>query len=311
MRVISAAEVQGALDTTGLIHRLREAFRRGDSAPPRQLYRLTKNDAAPDQSLALTPAWDGRFIGVKTETVTPDNIGHGLPPVISTYLLMNGHTGSPEALIDGPTLTLRRTAAASALASSYLSRPDCERLLMVGTGALAPHLIEAHAKVRPIVNVLVWGRDTKKAKRLAKAMDRRNFRVDFTEDLTGAVQGAHVISTATRSDQALIKGEWLPEGAHLDLVGAISSDMCEADADCFSKARVFVDTRTGALAEAGDLLQAIAAGALTEDDIAADLYELSRGEKAGRRFYDQITLFKSVGAALEDLAAAALVVERV
>ena len=311
MRVISAAEVQGALDTTGLIHRLREAFRRGDSAPPRQLYELTKSGPSPDQSLSLTPAWDGRFIGVKTETVTPDNPDHGLPAVISTYLLMNGHTGSPEAMIDGPTLTLRRTAATSALASSYLSRSDCERLLMVGTGALAPHLIEAHAKVRPIVNVLIWGRDPRKAKRLAKAMDRRNFRVDSTEDLEGAVRGAHVISTATSSDQALIKGEWLPEGAHLDLTGAVTPQMCEADPECFSKARVFVDTRPGTLAEAGDLLQAIKAGALNEEDIAADLYELSRGEKAGRRFYDQITLFKSVGAALEDLAAAALVVERI
>ena len=230
---------------------------------------------------------------------------------MGAYLLLDGKTGAPQALIDGPMLTLKRTAAASALASSYLSRPDCERLLMVGTGALAPHLIMAHASVRPICNVLIWGRSPDKAARLAKRLDRSAFRVDHTEDLEGAARGAEVISCATLSTEPLVRGDWLQPGQHLDLVGAFKPDMRETDDAAIRRARVFVDTREGALKEAGDIVQPIASGALDPADIAGDLFELTRGERAGRRFYDQITLFKSVGTALEDLAAAQLAVERV
>ena len=208
-------------------------------------------------------------------------------------------------------LTLKRTAAASALASSYLSRPDCERLLMVGTGALAPHLIMAHASVRPICNVLVWGRSPEKAAKLAKRLDRREFRVDYTEDLPAAAQGADIISCATLSHDPLVLGEWLRPGQHLDLVGGFKPDMRETDDASIRRARVFVDTRAGACTEAGDIVQPVESGVLDPDDIAGDLFELTRGERAGRRFYDQITLFKSVGTALEDLAAARLAVERV
>jgi ornithine cyclodeaminase len=226
------------------------------------------------------------------------------------YVLLDGKNGSPLALIDGPTLTVKRTAAASALASSYLSRPDAERLLMVGTGALAPQLIVAHAAVRPICNVLVWGRTPEKAQRLAKRMNRRDFRVDWTDDLETAARGAHIISCATLSKEPLIRGEWLQPGQHLDLVGAFRPDMRETDDAVMRRARVFVDTRAGATKEGGDIAQAVAAGALSLDDIAGDLFELTRGERSGRRYYDQVTLFKSVGTALEDLAAAQLVCER-
>jgi ornithine cyclodeaminase len=229
---------------------------------------------------------------------------------MGVYVLLDGETGEPIAFIDGPALTLRRTAAASALAAKYLARTDCERLLMVGTGALAPHLVEAHASVRPIRNVLVWGRDPEKAARLAHRLDRRTLKVRPTTDLEGAVRGAHVISCATLATEPLIRGHWLPLGVHLDLVGGFRPTMREADDEVVRRARVFVDTREGALAEAGDLVQPIAAGVLDRDDIAGDLFELCRGTRAGRRYHDQITLFKSVGTALEDLAAAQLALER-
>ncbi|WP_299623131.1 ornithine cyclodeaminase family protein, partial [Pelagibius sp.] len=225
-------------------------------------------------------------------------------------ILLDGKTGSPLALVDGPTLTVKRTAAASALASGYLSRPDCERLLMVGTGAMAPQLIVAHAAVRPICNVLIWGRDLDKAEKLAKRLTRRDFRVQATDDLEAAARGAHIISCATLSDRPLIRGDWLQPGQHVDLVGAFRPDMRESDDAAVERSRVFVDTRGGAMSEAGDVLQAIAAGVLSEEDIAGDLFELTRGERSGRRYYDQITLFKSVGTAIEDLAAAQLVFER-
>jgi ornithine cyclodeaminase len=157
--------------------------------------------------------------------------------------------------------------------------------------------------------VLVWGRNPDKAARLAHRLDRRDLRVTSTTDLAGAVRGAHIISCATLSKEPLIRGEWLPKGVHLDLVGGFTPEMREADDDCISRARVFVDTREGASKEAGDIVQPLENGRLLEGDIAGDLIELARGSRAGRRFYDQITLFKSVGTAHEDLAAAVLLVD--
>ncbi len=309
MRVVSAGDVEAALDFESLVERLRQAFRRDTQAPVRHHH--TIETVGQDATLLLMPAWQPRrHIGIKSVTVFPDNAERGLPAVMGVYLLLDGKTGSPLALIDGPMLTVRRTAAASALASRYLSRPDSERLLMAGTGALAPHLILAHAAVRPIRNVLIWGRSADKAAKLAKRLDRKDFRVAHTTDLEAAVRGAHVISCATLSKDPLIRGDWLQPGQHLDLVGGFRPDMREADDEAVRRARVFVDTRAGATQEAGDIAQPLASGVLSEDDIAADLFELTRGDRAGRRFYDQITFFKSVGTAIEDLAAAQLTVER-
>jgi ornithine cyclodeaminase len=305
MRILSAADVEGALDWDSLVERLRRAFRRGAEVPVRHHHEIA-NPGGPEGTLLLMPAWQaGLHIGIKVVTIFPDNDARSLPSVMGAYLLLDGKSGAPIALIDGPMLTVKRTAAASALASSYLSRPDCERFLMIGTGSLAPYLITAHASVRPICNVLIWGRSPEKALRLAKRLDRPDFRVAATDDLEAAVRGAHVISCATLSKDPLVRGDWLQPGQHLDLVGAFRPDMRESDDTAIRRARVFVDTRDGALAEAG-----VESGVLDPDDVAGDLFDLTRGERAGRRFYDQITLFKSVGTALEDLAAAELAAER-
>jgi len=308
MRIITSAEVEAALEFKDLIERLRETFRKGAEAPVRHHHAI---GGGSDATLLLMPAWQsGRHIGIKMVTVFPHNGERNLPSVMGAYLLLNGTTGEPLAMIDGPTLTVKRTAAASALAAGYLARQDSERLLMIGTGALAPYLIRAHAEVRPICNVLIWGRNPDKAEQLARRLNRRDFKVAATTDLEAAVQGAHIISAATMTLEPLIKGAWLQPGQHLDLVGGFRPDMREADDDAVSRARVFVDTRDGACSEAGDIVQPLESGVLTEDDIAADLFDLTRGERAGRRYYDQITLFKSVGTALEDLGAAQLAYER-
>jgi ornithine cyclodeaminase/alanine dehydrogenase-like protein (mu-crystallin family) len=310
MRILGPSEVAAALDFTGLIEALRQMFRSGGCEVPLRHHHTIAMPGAPDGTLLLMPAWQaGQRIGIKLVTVFPGNAAANLPSVMGAYLLLDGKTGEPVALLDGPALTARRTAAASALAARYLARPDCERLLVVGTGALAPHLVEAHAAVRPIRNVLIWGRDKAKAAALAQRLDRRTLKVVATDDLEGAVRGAHVISCATLSKEPLIRGSWLPLGVHVDLVGGFTPEMREADDEAVRRARVFVDTRAGACKEAGDIVQPLANGRLTEDDIAGDLFDLARGSRAGRRFYDQITLFKSVGTALEDLAAAKLVVD--
>jgi ornithine cyclodeaminase len=236
---------------------------------------------------------------------------HAQAGYAGSYLLMDGSNGKVLAVMDGWGITMRRTAAASGLAASYLARPDCERLLMVGTGALASHLVAAHASVRPIRNVLVWGRDHEKARRLAHRLDQRQLRVTATDDLARAVHGAHIICCATASAEPLLRGYWLPLGVHIDLVGAVLPSMREADDETIQRARVFVDTRDGVLASAGDVIEPIRSGVLQPEDIAGDLSELARGSRAGRRFHDQITVFKSVGSVVGDLAAAQLALKHV
>ena len=311
MRVLTAAALESTLDYPSLVDRLREYFRDDEVvAPLRQQYTVD-NQGTGDGTLLLMPAWrHGGYIGVKIASVFPDNPADGLPSVMASYLLMSGRTGEPLALIDGRELTARRTACASALASRHLSRPDCERLLMVGTGALAPHLIRAHASQRPICNVVIWGRDERKAAKLAARLNRRDFRVAATNDLETAARGAHIICCATMAHKPLIRGAWLQPGQHVDLVGGFTPDMREADDDAIRRAQVYVDTKAGALAEGGDIIQPIRNGVLSESGIVGDLIALARGTCPGRGRYDSITLFKSVGSALEDLAGAKLAYER-
>lgn len=305
MRVLGYSETVAALDFPPLVEALRQAFRKGDiETPSADLYTIPVPQE-PAGSLIVLPAWQaGKHFGVKLTTVFPGNTARQKPARLGTYLLFDGKTGEAVALFDGPALTARRTAAASALAASYLARPDSERLLMIGTGNLASHLIEAHASVRPIHNVLVWGRDPEKAARLAKRLDRRHLKVAVAADLEKAVQGAHVICCATSAREPILKGAWLPEGVHIDLVGGRTPQMREADDETMTRARIFVDTREAAETQAGDIAVPLAAGVITTFDIAGDLFELTRGDRAGRRFVNQITLFKSVGHSLEDLAGA-------
>ena len=312
MRIIPAADIADVLTFPELIESLRSAFRAGAVTPVRHHHTIALPDQS-DATLLLMPSWtdfvaqghsDRGYIGVKIVSVFPDNASRDRATVSGVYLLMSGSSGEPLALIDGKSLTLWRTAAASALAASYLARQDAHRLLMVGAGALAPYLIDAHAAVRPLREVLVWNRTADAAGRLAARMAGRKFSIAATADLESAVRGADIVSCATLSCEPLIRGDWLPGGVHLDLVGGFRPDMREADDTAIRRARLFVDTREGALAEAGDLVQPLQSGLIGKDDIAADLFDLTRGERAGRRYHDQITLFKSVGTALEDLAAA-------
>ncbi|MBI3451581.1 MAG: ornithine cyclodeaminase family protein [Rhodospirillales bacterium] len=310
MRIVSASEVESGLEIGPLVEQLREAFRAGCTVPLRNHYAVPTPGGG-DATLLLMPAWhDRRYIGVKIVTVFPDNAKADLPSVMGTYILLSGFTGEPLAVIDGRMLTLKRTAAASALAAKYLARPDAGRLLMIGTGALAPHLILAHASVRPIHELIVWGRTPEKAERLARNFDGRRLKARATTDLAAAVGAADIVSCATLSREPLVRGAWLKPGQHIDLVGGFTPEMREADDEAIDRSRVYVDTYDGALKEAGDIVQPLARGVITEKAIAGDLAELAQGRCAGRSFYNQITLFKSVGTALEDLAAAQLLFEQ-
>jgi len=310
MRTIDAADVHAALDYAALADRLEAMFRRGCELPVRHHHAIRTPDGA-EAALLLMPAWQvGGHFGVKVVTVFPGNAAKALPAVMGQYLLGDATTGAPVALIDGPSITVRRTAAASALASRYLSRADAASMLMIGTGALAPHLVAAHAAVRPIRNVLIWGRDPAKARALAATFEGARFQASAVRSLAEAVPQADIVSCATLSKEPLVLGKWLRPGQHVDLVGAYRPDMRESDDAAVGRARVFVDTRAGATREGGDVAQPLRSGVLKPADIVADLFELARGEKNGRGGADEITLFKSVGTALEDLAAAELAVER-
>lgn len=316
MLTISAGDVDRALTFPGLVERLRGAFRDGAVQPVRHHHTIERPDGAAS-TLLLMPAWsdfgaagqqDG-FIGVKVVTVSPDNNAVGKPAVMGVYLLLDGITGEPRALIDGQRLTLWRTASASALAASYLAREDASRLLVVGAGALAPFLARAHASVRPIRHVRIWNRTTANARTITALLASEGIHAETAEDLDEALGWADIVSAATISTTPLVKGALLRPGTHVDLVGAFTPAMRESDDAAISRARVYVDTRAGAEKEAGDIVQAIASGVLSPGSIVGDLFELTRGERKGRESTDEITLFKSVGAALEDLAAAISVFE--
>ncbi len=310
MRIISAEAVDRALDYAELADCLADGFRAGCDAPRRHHHPVATPDGS-GGTLLLMPAWQaGRHIGVKQVTIFPANAARGLPTVMGLYTLLEADTGQPIAVIDGVSLTVRRTAAASALAARFLARPDATRLVMVGAGALAPHLIRAHAAVRPIRQVTVWNHNADKAARLAEAFADHDLDVTAATDLAAAVAQADVISCATLSKEPLVRGAWLKPGAHLDLVGAYLPSMRETDDAAVRAARIFVDTRAGALSEGGDIADPLARGVIAEQDVIADLFDLCRGTNAGRGGADEITLFKSVGYALEDLVAAELVVER-
>ena len=308
MQTFDANEVATALPYARLIDALDEAFA-GNIHVPLRAHHDVPVPGGNDATLLLMPAWQsGKSIGVKIASVFPDNARHSLPAVFASYFLMSGETGEPIAVLDGTELTVRRTAAASALASRYLSRQDAATLLMVGTGNLAPHLIRAHATVRPIERVIIWGRREASADDLAGRLANDAFSVEVSTDLGAAISAADVISCATLASDPLVRGERLVEGQHVDLVGAFRPDMREADDNAIARASVWVDTIDGATSEAGEIVQAIRNGVLAADDIKGELSDLATGA-AGRGNASEITLFKSVGTALEDLAAAELAVE--
>jgi ornithine cyclodeaminase len=307
MQFFDAPQVAARLDRRALIDALDQAFRQPHQLPERQHYRIEGPPGSGGGTLLFMPAWNpGGALGIKVVTVFPDNAQRGLPSVNASYLLLDAATGQPRALIDGGELTLRRTAAASALASRYLASPDAQRLLLVGTGQLAPHLMESHLLVRPIREVRIWGRRVERAHALAASLQREGLVVKVTEDLEASTRWADIITCATLSQQPLVRGAWLRPGQHLDLVGAFTPQMREADDDAIARCTLYVDTRAGALSESGEIIGALERGVIDQSAILAEFSDLPGGSFR-RQDPSAISIFKSVGSALEDLVAASLV----
>ena len=309
MQIIDAATVVTRLTPAALVSALERMFRDGCTAPLRH-HHTVPVPGEPDGTLLLMPAWRaGAYIGIKLVTIFPGNSRRNLPAVSAAYVVANADTGAVQAMIDGGELTARRTAATSALAARYLARSDAQSLLIVGTGRIARQLAQFHVALRPgLKAVRVWGRSTAHAEGLAAELRSGGIEASVAASLPAAVAEADIISAATLAVEPLIHGGWVRPGTHVDLVGGYTPGMREADDALIAKARVFVDTRAGAMQEAGDIVAPLASGALRADAVF-DLHDLCRCVQPGRRRDDEITVFKSVGAALEDLAAAILVLE--
>lgn len=310
MQVLDLEATRAALPWADLIRAI-EAMFAGSCVMPLRHHHDVEVPGEANATFLMMPAWvPGSYIGVKVLSVFPDNHTRALPAIFGTYLLSSGKTGEMLMAVEGGELTARRTAATSALAARYLARPDSEELLIVGAGRLSVNLIQAHAAVLPLKRFRIWARRKEAADQAAEEARALGYDAIGVTDLEAAVRAADVISCCTLSSEPLVRGEWLKPGTHLDLIGAFKPTMRETDDEAVRRAEIHVDTYEGALHEGGDLVQPLKTGVINRDDIRSELAELIKGERSGRTDAAAITLFKSVGAALEDLAGAILAYER-
>ena len=312
IQLISDHFIEEKCNFKELIEKLRTGFSTSAiKVPMRHHHDYPNPKENKDSTLLLMPAFQaGKDLGVKIVTVSPNNGKYDLPSIQGTYIYLDGHKGNIKAILDAKSLTGKRTAATSALASSYLSRKDASSILMIGTGALAINLIQAHASVRPIKEVYVWGRTIEKAQLVCDAFKNTSLTCKPVLTIEEVISQVDIISTATLSPVPLVFGKWLKAGQHLDLVGAYKKDMREADDEAVLKSSLFLDTYQGGLKESGDILIPLTNGIITKETIKADLFELCSNAKLGRTSDTEITYFKSVGHALEDLVAAGYFYEK-
>ena len=297
MEIIGAEELGGRLSMTAAIDALELAFREQDpsSGPPRS------GVDTPAGSLLLMPAIGAGGVGVKLVTISPDNPDRGLPLINAVYVLFDAATQEPEAVIDGAALTALRTAAVSGLATRWLANDDAARLVIFGSGVQATSHLEAMLAVRPIEHVTIVSRTSERAEALVAVA--REHGVEVEVGAPRAVSEADVVCTCTTATSPLFDGRWLKAGAHVAAVGTHLPTARELDAATIGRAKVVVETREAALAEAGELVMAIQEGVVGPDHVRADLKEVVSGATV-RTSRDDVTVFKSVGLAFEDLAVA-------
>ena len=249
-----------------------------------------------------------KAVGAKVITVFPRNNKTGEKPSIqAVYVLFEGTHGTPVACLDGTALTWMKTATDSALGSKLLAREDIETMLMIGAGQMAPHLVGAHCELRPSLRrVYIWNRTADKAETLAGSLSARFPAIDFvaTGEIEAAAREADLICSAVGSTRPLIHGEWLKPGCHVDLVGAYTAEMREADDEVLRRGRLFVDARETTIDHIGELMIPIAAGIISGNDILASLSDLCGGGHPGRGGDDEITVFKNGGGGHLDLMCA-------
>ncbi|MCP4325401.1 MAG: ornithine cyclodeaminase family protein [Alteromonadales bacterium] len=314
MKVISAEQVQQHLNFEELIPLLRHSFSRPFAMPQRQVHALAPEQSENHDAFALLPSWNEEVIGNKMFTYFPGNAKkHDLPGLFSKVMLFKRQTGEPLALVDGTSVTYWRTAAISALASQLLSCDDAEHLMLFGTGNLASYLVKAHLSVRDLNKVTLWGRNIDKVNTLITEFSALYPNITFVAscDIDNEIPTADIIVCATGSKTPLFNGNRLSAGTHVDCLGNHITDARECDTATVARARVFVDSLTNTINEAGELLIPIAEGNFRKDAIIAELADMCKKPELLRQSNDEITLFKSVGTAISDLVAAYQVVQKV
>jgi alanine dehydrogenase len=311
MRIVSRDQVARALPYPELIQHLRRAFRRSWSVPPRTIHPID-GDPNAVAALGIMPAWTGKIVGAKLVTATPGNAVRGLPTIQAVVVVFSPDTGQPLAVIDGTEITLRRTSAASALASTYLSRRDARILLVLGAGQLATHMVRAHLAVRALDEVRIWARRQEAAEQLVHrlSMTLPGIAIRSVTDRRAAMADADIVCAATGAHEPIIEGSRLADGAFVDLVGAHTPTTREADDRTLERARIYMDVRSSCLAEAGDILIPLRSGAVAAEQLIGDLADLCSGRVPGRETEEEIIVYKSLGTAIEDMAAAELVLEK-
>lgn len=308
MQFFTSEDISSLLSYPTLIDALRIGFTREYVIPNRVHLDYNNPEDKNQNTLLLMPAVSCSDVaGVKIVNISTENSARDLPSIQGIYYLLDAITGEPKAIFDAKSLTNWRTAAASALAADYLAPKNSKSLLMIGTGSLAPFLIDAHSAVRPIKELHIYGRNREKAEALAEAKSGQFEKIEIVDDLTTSLSRTDIISSATFSETPLVKGEHLRVGQHIDLVGAFKPTSRESDDEVMLRSKIYVDTLEMAPREAGDLALPLQSGVISTEDIQGDLFGLCRSEVQGRVGNDEITVFKSVGHALEDLVAAQLV----
>lgn len=306
MQILDTAQTSTHLPFPALITTIENMFVQGCEVPLRHNHAI--QGATPEENgiLLLMPAWQtGQRLGVKTVSIFPGNQAKGLPGLHSVFILYDATTGAPLSVLDGDAITSRRTVAASALAARWLARPDASKLLVVGAGRVASLLPDAYRCVRDISSIQVWDIRPEAAQAMVERLRAQGIDAHHAESLEQGVRWADIVTCATLSTAPLIQGEWLQPGTHLDLIGGFTPTMRESDDACFTRGTVFIDTNE-ALMKAGDILDPIASGAWQASQLAATLEDLCRGRHLGRSNPQEITVYKAVGTALEDVAAASL-----
>ncbi len=314
MKVISAEQVQQKLNFDELIPLLKSSFSQPFHMPQRQVFGLAPEDDHNHDAFALLPSWNEEVIGNKAFTYFPDNaVSYDLPGLFSNIMLFKRQTGEPLALVDGTSVTYWRTAAISALASQLLSKQDSKHLMLFGTGNLASYLIKAHLTVRQLNQVTLSGRNSDKVDGLIAQFSALYPDVSFvaSTDVDKEIAAADIIVCATGAKTPLFNGNNLTAGTHIDCLGNHIVDARECDTTTVVRARVFVDSLTNTLAEAGELLIPMSEGRFTPNEIIGELADMCKNPELLRQSDDEITLFKSVGTAISDLVAAYQVVQKV
>jgi alanine dehydrogenase len=310
MLMLDADAILDCMPFTTLADELAVLHREPVGIIDEMLVESTDADNNTNQFFIRTGWQPEKAVGAKVITIFPrNNKTAEWPSIQAVYILFEAVNGSPVACLDGTALTWLKTATDSALGSKFLSRNDIETMLMIGAGQMAPHLVRAHCQIRPSLSrVQIWNRSIDKAQALCAQLagDLPGIEFSATTDLETSARAADLICSAIGCQQPIIQGEWLKSGVHLDLVGAYTPTMREADDECLRRGSLFVDARETTLQQIGELMIPLASGVISEDDVLADFSDLCRQKHRGRSSDDQITIFKNGGGGHLDLMCARL-----